>query len=355
MTREDGKEKKSDRFKAERSQVEALGQSEAFLEFQERLSRVAKVDRPVLILGERGSGKELAARRLHNLSPRWEGPLVALNCAALSPTLIEAELFGHEEGAFTGASRKRLGRFEQADGGTLFLDEIGNIPIETQEKILRTVEYGTFERVGASQPIEVNVRIVGATNSDLLVLSERGRFKRELLDRLSFEALYLPPLRRRQEDIPILANHFAHHMAYELGRDAVPEFSEAAMLRLLHYDWPGNIRELKNVVERAVYQTEGDLIDGIVFDPFESPYRTDLLAAETHPDSPTPPPPQLEGSILDKPLTEAVKELEVLLLNRALSKSRHNQKRAANLLGMTYHQFRWLYQKHKGALGDVED
>jgi len=191
MTREDRKDRELARFPSERGQAEAFGQSEAFLEFQERLSRVAKVDRPVLILGERGSGKELAARRLHNLSPRWQGPLVALNCAALSPTLIEAELFGHEEGAFTGAFRKRLGRFEQADGGTLFLDEIGNIPMETQEKILRAVEYGTFERVGSSQPVEVDVRIVGATNADLLAMSERGRFKKDLLDRLSFEVLYL--------------------------------------------------------------------------------------------------------------------------------------------------------------------
>lgn len=341
------KDRQTHRPPSERGPSEALGQSEAFLQFQERLSRVAKVDRPVLILGERGSGKELATRRLHNLSLRWEGPLVALNCAALSPTLIEAELFGHEEGAFTGASRKRLGRFEQADGGTLFLDEIGNIPLETQEKILRAVEYGTFERVGNSQPVEVDVRIIGATNADLRALSEKGRFKKDLLDRLSFEVLYLPSLRRRREDIPILANHFAARMAFELGREEPPEFAEEAMIRLLNHDWPGNIRELKNVVERAVYQTEGELIEEIVFDPFESPYRNDFMADSSQSGSGEQSRSNSYGSLLEKPHAEAVRDLEVLLLNHALANSRHNQKKAAQLLGMTYHQFRWLYQKYK--------
>src|SRR5215475_5228277 len=173
---------------------EALGQSEAFLAFQERLSRVARVNRPVLCLGERGTGKELAVSKLHYLSPRWQGPLVALNCAALSPALIESELFGHEEGAFTGATRRRAGRFEAAHGGTLFLDEIAQIPLEVQEKILRVVEYGMFERVGSSQPIQTDVRIVGATNADLMALAAAGRFIRDLLDRLSFDVLFLPPL-----------------------------------------------------------------------------------------------------------------------------------------------------------------
>jgi psp operon transcriptional activator len=157
--------------------TEALGQSETFLAFQERLSRVAPVNRPVLLVGERGTGKELAASRLHFLSNRWQGPLVALNCAALSPTLIESELFGYEKGAFTGAQQQRSGRFEAADGGTLFLDEIGNIPVEVQEKILRVVEYNTFERVGSSESIEVDVRIIAATNVDLMTLADRNMFK----------------------------------------------------------------------------------------------------------------------------------------------------------------------------------
>ena len=189
--------------------IEALGQSEVFLEFQERLSRVAPVDRPVLLVGERGTGKELAASRLHFLSQRWQGPLVALNCAALAPSLLESELFGYEKGAFTGAVQRRAGRFEAADSGTLFLDEIGNIPLEVQEKILRVVEYSVFERVGSSESVEVDVRIIAATNADLNHLVQKNHFKQDLLDRLSFEVLFVPPLRERQEDIALLAGHFA--------------------------------------------------------------------------------------------------------------------------------------------------
>ena len=165
-------------FEGSVGKTEALGESEAFMEFQERVSRVAQVDRPVLIVGERGTGKELAVSRLHYLSRRWQGPLVALNCAALSPSVLESELFGHEAGAFTGAAKRRLGRFEAADNGTLFLDEIGLIPVTIQEKILRVVEYSQFERVGGSKPVRVDVRIIGATNADLPKLADEGKFKR---------------------------------------------------------------------------------------------------------------------------------------------------------------------------------
>jgi len=178
--------------------MEAIGQSEKFLEFQERLAAVAPIDRPMLLLGERGTGKELAASKLHFLSSRWQGPLVALNCSALSPSLIESELFGYEKGAFTGAAQQRTGRFEAADSGTLFLDEIGSIPVEVQEKILRAVEYGVFERVGSSMSVEVDVRIIAATNADLKKIVFQGRFKQDLLDRLAFEVLFLPPLRERR-------------------------------------------------------------------------------------------------------------------------------------------------------------
>ena len=251
---------------------EALGVSEAFLVFQERLSRVAPIDRPVLLIGERGTGKELAALRLHYLSKRWDQPLVTLNCAALAPTLIASELFGYEAGAFTGAQQRRVGRFEAAHQGTLFLDEIGTIPLEAQEKILRVIEYGTFERVGSTQSIQVDARLISATNADLPALVATGQFKPDLLDRLSFEVLFLPPLRQRQEDILLLANHFAARMAFELGRNEVPQFSEQALEALEGYDWPGNVRELKNVVERAVYQADTALITDIVFNPFQSPF-----------------------------------------------------------------------------------
>jgi transcriptional regulator of acetoin/glycerol metabolism len=176
---------------------DALGESEAFLSFMEHLSQAAKVDRPVLVIGERGTGKELAARRLHFLSSRWQAPLVTLNCAVLPATLIETELFGSEAGAYTGAQKLRAGRFETAHTGTLFLDEIGNMPLTAQEKLLRVVEYGTFERVGGSKPVNVDVRIVGATNKNLKREAEKGRFLRDLLDRLAFEVLKVPPLKER--------------------------------------------------------------------------------------------------------------------------------------------------------------
>jgi psp operon transcriptional activator len=327
----------------DKGREEALGQSERFLEFQERLSRVAPVNRPVLIIGERGTGKELAAARLHFLSGRWQAPLIALNCSALPPTLIEAELFGYEKGAFTGAAQRRTGRFEAAHEGTLFLDEIGTIPMEAQEKILRVVEYGMFERVGNSTGISVDVRIVAATNADLPGLAAEGKFKRDLLDRLSFEVLHLPPLRERKEDILLLANHFAARMAFELGHEEIPWFDDAARTALESYDWPGNVRELKNVVERAVYRADTMPINGIVFDPFQSHTRL-----QTTPKPPFPDPPEAlrhSEHLMDMPLTEAVSELKVRMMEKALKQARYNQKEAASRLGLTYHQFRGLYRR----------
>jgi psp operon transcriptional activator len=324
--------------------MEALGESEAFLEFQERLSQVAAVNRPVLLVGERGTGKELAASRLHFLSTRWQGPLVALNCSALNPSLIESELFGYEKGAFTGAEQRRRGRFEAADGGTLFLDEIGTIPMEVQEKILRVVEYGTIERVGSSESVEVDVRIIAATNADLVTLVAEGRFKQDLLDRLSFEVLFLPPLRDRKGDILLLANHFAGRMAFELGREEIPQFSEEAIEALESYSWPGNVRELKNLVERAVYRSNSSLITEIVFDPFRSPYGEQHLPRVEKPIAETGK-PSIED-LMDKSFDEAVGELKIRLLRRALKQAKYNQKKAARILGLTYHQFRGLYRKY---------
>lgn len=349
------------RPRAESSRMpEALGQSEQFLAFQEQVSAVAGVDRPVLIVGERGTGKELAARRLHYLSERWERPLVTLNCAALSPNLIESELFGHERGAFTGAAARRRGRFEAADGGTLFLDEIANIPLEAQEKILRTVEYGVFERVGGTEPVRVDVRIVGATNCDLAALAEEGRFKRDLLDRLSFEVLFVPPLREREGDVLRLARHFAGRMAVELGRGEIPDFSPQAERALRDHAWPGNVRELKNTVERAVYRSDADTIETIDFDPFASPWSPPAPEppaaepsepAESAP-SPERPAPSAKGQSpsLEKPLKQAVRDLEVSMVRRALEESQHNQKEAARRLELTYHQFRHLYRKYQDEL-----
>lgn len=326
--------------------AEALGQSEVFLEFQERLSRVAPVNRPVLLLGERGTGKELAANRLHYLSRRWQGPLLTLNCSALSATLIESELFGYEKGAFTGAVQRRLGRFEAADSGTLFLDEIGNIPLEVQEKILRAVEYNAFERVGSSDSIEVDVRIIAATNADIQALAARNKFKADLLDRLSFEVLVVPPLRERGEDILLLANYFAGRMAVELEREEIPQFSSQAVRDLEGHQWPGNVRELKNVVERAVYRTQSPTISEVVFDPFASPYR------KKPPDAAIDEAKQanelaVTADYTGRPLKAAVWDLKVRMVENALQQAKFNQKKAAQILGLTYHQFRGLYRRYK--------
>ena len=337
-------------FEGTVGKVEALGQSEAFMDFQQRLSRVAQVDRPILIVGERGTGKELAVSRLHYLSGRWKGPLVALNCSALSPSVLESELFGHEAGAFTGASKRRMGRFEAANEGTLFLDEIGLIPVTIQEKILRVVEYGQFERVGGSQPVRVDVRIIGATNADLPKLAAEGKFKRDLLDRLSFEVLFLPPLRQRREDIALLARHFTARMSLELGWREVPEVTPEAMEALEKYPWPGNIRELKNVVERAVYAGGGDRVDSVKFDPFIYPYGS--LQDETLERTDWTPGKEMNSgfSLGETSLLDQVKDLEVGALKLAMEEAKFHQGEAARLLGLSYHQFRGLYRKHKEAV-----
>ncbi|MDJ0914074.1 MAG: phage shock protein operon transcriptional activator [Desulfobacterales bacterium] len=327
---------------------EALGQSDVFLEFQERLSQVAPIDRPVLILGERGTGKELAAARLHYLSHRWQRPFITLNCAALSPSLLEPELFGFEKGAFTGAMQRRRGRFEAADSGTLFLDEIGNLPMVVQEKILRVVEYHTFERVGSSDTIEVDVRIVAATNVNLLALATQKKFKQDLLDRLSFEVLNIPPLRKRLGDIALLAHHFATRMAFELGRTEIPVISSDAMAALENHLWPGNVRELKNVVERAVYRADTNEIQQIVFDPFHSPFGVESPASlRAKNNSPTfDSDPKFEN-LMQQPLKDAVWLLKSRMLENALRQTQFHQKKAAQRLGLTYHQFRGLYRQYQ--------
>lgn len=341
---------------------DALGQSDAFLAFVEQLSRVATVDRPVLVVGERGTGKELAASKIHYLSRRWESPLVALNCAALSPALIEDELFGHDRGAFTGASAARAGRFEAADGGTLFLDEIGLIPMETQEKILRAVEYGSFERVGSSESQQVDVRIVGATNADLPAMVRQGRFKADLLDRLAFEVVRVPPLRERGDDILLLARHFAVQMARELGRDQLPVFSAAVEEELQRHAWPGNVRELKNVIERAVYRSDTAAIEQLTFDPFPSERAERVAVPDNAAAARQPADPPVPSAVIPAPrsaesqtLPEAIAALEVAMLARALAESRYHQKQAAERLGITYHQFRGLYRKHAEALASPRD
>ena len=341
----------------ERSTENYIGESEVFLDFLHRIAEAATVDRSVLVIGERGSGKELAASRLHYLSKRWQKNLVTLNCAALAPSLIESELFGYEQGAFTGANKTRKGRFEEAQGGTLFLDEIGNIPMQVQEKILRVVEYGTYERVGSSVTHEADVRIIGATNANLKELCEQGKFKEDLLDRLSFEVIFVPPLRERGEDILLLANYFASRMSLECGITEPIIFTDEVQAQLLSYSWPGNVRELKNVIERAVYRSKGEVISSIQLDPFTNPFETKNLTVET----PVSPSHTVSPLLSEKPQTMAqfydnipinklndTKEaIEKNLLERALKQANGNQKEAAVLMELSYDQFRGLYRKHK--------
>jgi psp operon transcriptional activator len=321
-----------------------IGEAPSFLAMLEHVSRAAPLSKPVLVVGERGTGKELIASRLHFLSARWEQPLVKVNCAALTESILESELFGHEAGAFTGAVKTHVGHFERADGGTLVLDELATISLRMQEKILRVIEYGELQRVGGSNTVQVDVRIVGSTNANLQTLVAEGGFREDLLDRLAFDVITLPPLRERLEDILPLAYAFAVNMVSELKRQYFPGFNPQAASSLLRHDWPGNVRELKNAVERSVYRsTDVDRpISRIAFDPFDSPFRMregkppEQGAASKRPHDP----------LLPTDLTQRVNETERALLQAGLRKARFNQRIAADLLGLTYHQLRGKMKKH---------
>ena len=339
-----------------------VGQSLAFLDAVERASRAAPLNRPVLVIGERGTGKELIAERLHHLSTRWSAPLINMNCAALPETLIEAELFGHEAGSFTGAAKTRHGRFEEADGGTLFLDELGSLSMPAQDRLLRAVEYGEITRIGASKPISVDVRIVAATNESLPALVDKGTFRADLLDRLSFEVVTLPPLRSRSGDIPLLVEHFGRRMAVELDWPNWPGFSPRAVAELEDYHWPGNVRELRNVVERAVYRWEDPErpIDAVQFDPFHSPWAPGTHAATPAAAALAAPArsaeevrqPEAEDSPSAPPLSttdfkSAVADYERALLQNALAANRFNQRATAAAIGLSYDQLRHALKRHK--------
>ncbi|HVM22720.1 MAG TPA: phage shock protein operon transcriptional activator [Sphingomicrobium sp.] len=341
-----------------------IGQSLAFLDAVERASRAAPLNRPVLVIGERGTGKELIAERLHHLSSRWAGPLIIMNCAALPENLIEAELFGHEAGSFTGAAKTRHGRFEEADGGTLFLDELGTLSMPAQDRLLRAVEYGEITRIGASRPISVDVRIVAATNENLPAQVDKGKFRADLLDRLSFEVITLPPLRARQGDVPLLAEHFGRRMAVELDWSNWPGFSSRALAELEAYSWPGNVRELRNVVERAVYRHEDPErpVDEISFNPFHSPWApagSGAVPAGGGVSAATPVPanePDFAANGAPSPLPApattsdfraAVAEYERAILEDALRRNRFNQRATAAALNLSYDQLRHALKRHK--------
>ena len=328
-----------------------IGQSGAFLDAVERASLAAPMRRPVLVIGERGTGKELIAERLHRLSNRWEEPLVIMNCAALPETLIEAELFGHEAGAFTGATKTREGRFEEADRGTLFLDELATLSMGAQERLLRAVEYGEVTRIGSSRPLKVDVRIVAATNEDLPRLASEGKFRLDLLDRLSFEVITLPPLRVREGDVAVLAEYFGRRMAAELGWEAWPGYADHVQQQFEDYSWPGNVRELRNVVERAVYRWDNweEPIGHAQFDPFESPWKPAPPPRPAASDTRSDPPRIAAGApnydAIDD-LRGAVDAHERAIVEHALGRHRWNQRQTAKALGLTYDQLRHCIKKH---------
>lgn len=337
-----------------------IGTAPAFLEVLEHVSRAAPLDRPVLVIGERGTGKELVAARLHYLSRRWDKAFVRMNCAALNESLLETELFGYEAGAYTGASKRQPGRFELAHGGSLFLDELATCSVRVQEKLLRVIEYGEFERVGGRETLRVDVRLIGATNADLPAMAAQGQFREDLLDRLAFDVITLPPLRARREDILELAESFALRMSQDLRRELFAGFSAQARQQLLGYHWPGNVRELKNVVERAVYRSDPDeVIDAIDTDPFASPWRP-VSRAQPAAASGTPQAPEDFASSQTVATGQAcnfetaVAELEQNMLRKAMENNRFNQRKAAEFLGLTYHQLRGYLRKYKLLSGDSE-
>lgn len=327
-----------------RPQESIIGNSAALAQALEHLSHLARINRPILLLGERGTGKELAAQRLHYLSSRWQAPLVKVNCAALADSLLESELFGHEPGAFTGASRAHRGRFERADGGTLFLDELGTMSLRLQEKVLRLVEYGEFERLGGQETLQVDVRVIAATNTDLRAQVADNRFRADLLDRLSFDVVHLPALRHRSEDIVELAQHFAVQMCAELGWSLFAGFTDAALETLRQYHWPGNVRELKNAVERSLFRWDDpeSPVDRVIVDPFPPPpCDANSTTTVSKPDDGVAP---LEDSA---DFQTQVAQHEMKLLRSALVQNSHNQRRTATALGLSYDQMRGLVRKYK--------
>lgn len=298
-----------------------VGESPAFAGLMAEAQALAAIPRPILIRGERGTGKELLARFIHRHSGRKA--YVIVNCAAFQEDLFVAEMFGREKGAYTGATEARPGKLEMADGGTLFLDEVANMSRTVQEKLLRVIEYQTFERLGGNRPISVDVRVIAATNADLDKMMASGDFLPDLYDRLSFAELELPPLRKRREDIPALIRYFIQQLHAEIPNLEVKRFTDSAIAELQAYHWPGNIRQLKNIVERLYISDE----DGTIH---ASELPMEITSVEP-----------IRGGFYDR-----VKAFEKTLLLTALKDSNGNQREAAARLGMSYDQFRHFYKKY---------
>jgi DNA-binding NtrC family response regulator len=303
-----------------------IGRSAGMRAVLDTVSRVAPLRTTVLLTGESGTGKEVIAKALHYNSPRASQPLVAINCAAIPENLLESELFGHERGAFTDAHARKLGHFESAHRGTIFLDEIGEMNPGTQAKLLRVLEQGTFARVGGSQPITVDVRVVAATNRDLDQSMQQGTFRPDLFFRLNVVAIHLPPLRDRREDLPLLIRHFLQRKAAELGM-AEKQFAAGAFDSLLHYGYPGNVRELENLVERALALSQGALMGVEDLPPHLANGRSVAAPPATL--------PAAQATATAASLSDAVDQLEHTLITDALTQAEHNQTRAAEILGTT--------------------
>ncbi|MBN1865650.1 sigma 54-interacting transcriptional regulator [Candidatus Sumerlaeota bacterium] len=299
-----------------------VARSKPMAQLLDSVRRIASVPRPVLIRGERGVGKEIVAAVLHYEGARARKSFLTVNCAALNASLLSSELFGHERGAFTGASERRAGKFEQADGGTLFLDEIGNMPMDFQEKILRVLEYQEFERVGGSQPVRVDVRVIAATNADVETMMDEGVFRRDLYDRLAFHTVCVPPLRHRREDIPLLISYFKSRFLTEVPNFEDKVFTPEAMREMIAYYWPGNVRQLKAVVESLMCMDTGHEID-----PEELPREVTATGPGT------------------QTFQERVEQYKRTLILNALRECQGNQRRAAESLGMSYDQLRHFYRK----------
>jgi len=339
--------------------AQPIGQSESFHALMDRVSNTASLDRPVLIVGERGTGKEMIASRLHFLSPRWEALYIKVNCAAFSDDMLDRELFGE---TFMDGRDDTNGRFYEADGGTIFLDNIESLSPRLQEKLMRAVEYGEYEAGGEAETQQVDVHLITATGIDLPAAVRRGDFRADLIDRLAFDVITLPPLRARRDDIAPLAEHFGRKISVNLGADAFPGFTAEAMVTMETRDWVGNVRELKTVVERNVAraylrdETLTQPISDLNFDPFESPYRLQdsdpkqTQAAQIQPITNEPQdssqlhndtPPETPKGFADR-----VMVFERRLIDEALSMYEDHQGKAAKHLDLTYHSFRGLLRKH---------
>ena len=303
-----------DEIQAERGYHTFIGASKAIREKLDIVMRAAQTDSSVLLLGESGVGKELFAEQIHLRSPRANQPLIRVNCAALPESLLESELFGHVKGAFTGATSDHRGRFELADGGTIFLDEIGDLPLALQVKLLRVIQSRTFERVGGAEPLKVDVRIIAASNRDIEKEVEEGRFRADLYYRLNVLPIYIPPLRERPEDIPLLADFFLKRFNREIKKQ-IKGFAPEAMDLLLSFAWPGNVRELENAVERAVVTTPSDLI------------TPEALVLTGHSQTSA-------GQYTGRQLKEAVNLFKKHYIRQILELNRWNQTKTAKLLGI---------------------